>query len=107
VVARLHDRLRRAAALELAHGEAEALARRFAFLEQASLILGSAREFETMFRDLGRLIVPTLADWCAIHLASEDETLRFVAGAHRDPSRRSRTPAGPNRAEWLRDIGGR
>jgi PAS domain S-box-containing protein len=87
VVARLHDRLRHAEAVELSRAEAEALARRFAFLEQASLILSSARDFETIFRDLARLIVPTLADWCTIHLASEDDVVRFVAGAHRDPSR--------------------
>lgn len=87
LVARLRERLRHAEAVELSRAEAEALARRFAFLEQASLILGSAREFETIFRDLARLIVPTLADWCTIHLANEDDALRFVAGAHRDPAR--------------------
>ncbi|MEO6056538.1 MAG: PAS domain S-box protein, partial [Gemmatimonadales bacterium] len=87
VVARLHDRAGRADAAALSRREAEALARRFAVLEQASLILGSPRDFETMFRDLARLLVPTLADWCTIHLASDDGTLRFVAGAHRDPAR--------------------
>ena len=44
-------------------------------------------DFDATFRDLARLVVPTLADWCSIHLASEDGTLRFVAGAHRDPAR--------------------
>jgi PAS domain S-box-containing protein len=87
VVGRLRERLRKAEALELSAAEAEALARRFAFLEQAALVLSSARDFEAVFRDLARLIVPTLADWCTIHLAGEDGTLRFVAGAHRDPSR--------------------
>ena len=87
VVARLRERVRQAQALELSGAEAEALARRFAFLEQAALILSSARTFEATFRDLARLIVPTLADWCTIHLAGPDGTLRYVAGAHRDPSR--------------------
>jgi len=87
VVARLHERLRHAEALELSRAEAEALSRRFAFLEQGSLILSSARDFETVFRDLSRLLIPTLADWCTIHLANEEGTLRFAAGAHRDPSR--------------------
>jgi two-component system cell cycle sensor histidine kinase/response regulator CckA len=31
--------------------------------------------------------VPTLADWCTIHLATQDGALRFVAAAHRDPTR--------------------
>ena len=87
LVARLRERLRQVQALELSAAEAEALARRFAFLEQAALILSSARDFEATFRDLARLIVPTLADWCTIHLAGEDGSLRYIAGAHRDPSR--------------------
>jgi hypothetical protein len=69
--------------------DAQALTRRFSILEQASLILGSARRFDEVFRDLARLLVPTLADWGAIHLAGEDGVLRFVAGAHRDASRTS------------------
>jgi PAS domain S-box-containing protein len=87
VVARMHERVRRAELLELTRAEAEALARRFGLLEQASLILTSERDFETTFRDFGRLVVPTLGDWCTIHLATEAGPLRFVAGAHRDASK--------------------
>jgi two-component system cell cycle sensor histidine kinase/response regulator CckA len=87
LVARLHARIRRAEALELTRADAEALARRFGVLEQASLILTSPRDFETTFRDFARLIVPTLADWCTVHLASDDGPLGFVAGAHRDASK--------------------
>ena len=88
VVAKLHDRLRHAETIEVSRAEAEALSRRFAFLEQASLILSSARDFDTTFRDLARLLVPTLADWAMIHLTGEDgESWRLVAVAHRDPSR--------------------
>jgi hypothetical protein len=87
IVARLYDRVRVAGALELTRADAEALARRFGVLEQASLILTSPRDFETTFRDFARLVVPTLADWCAVHLATDDGALRFVAGAHREPSK--------------------
>jgi PAS domain S-box-containing protein len=87
LVARLHDRVRLAESLEVGRVEAEAIARRFSILEQASLILTSPRDFETTFRDFARLVVPTLADWCTIHLANDDGTLRFVAGAHRDASK--------------------
>jgi two-component system, cell cycle sensor histidine kinase and response regulator CckA len=38
-------------------------------------------------RNLARLIVPTLADWCAVHVATEQGVLRFIAGAHRDPAK--------------------
>jgi two-component system, cell cycle sensor histidine kinase and response regulator CckA len=87
LVARLHDRLHRAERLERAHADAEALSRRFSILEQSSLILTSIRSFDEVFRDLARLVVPTLADWCTIHVANEAGALRFVAGAHRDASR--------------------
>jgi PAS domain S-box-containing protein len=88
-VARLHDRLRHADAIEVSRAEAESLSRRFAFLQQASLILGSGRDFEVTFRDLARLLVPTLADWVTIHLAGDgdDAPWRLAGVAHRDPSR--------------------
>jgi PAS domain S-box-containing protein len=87
LASRLHERLRQAGSLEFSRADAEALSRRFSFIEQGSLILSSARPFDEVFRDLSRLLVPALADWCAIHVAAEDGALRFVAGAHRDPSR--------------------
>jgi two-component system cell cycle sensor histidine kinase/response regulator CckA len=87
VVARLQERLAHARAIEVSRAEAEELSRRFAFLEQASLILSSTRDVDAMFRDLARLLVPTLADWCTIHLAADDGTWYLAAVAHRDPSR--------------------
>jgi two-component system cell cycle sensor histidine kinase/response regulator CckA len=87
MASRLHDRIRQAESPELSRTDAEALSRRFSFIEQGSLILSSGRQFDEIFRDLSRLLVPALADWCAIHVAAEDGGLRFVAGAHRDPTR--------------------
>jgi PAS domain S-box-containing protein len=88
VVARLHDRLARANAIEVSRADAEALTRRFSFLQQASLILNAARDFDTVFRDLARLLVPTLGDWATIHVAGDDGgRWRLAAAAHRDPAR--------------------
>jgi two-component system cell cycle sensor histidine kinase/response regulator CckA len=87
LASRLHEWLRQAGSLEFSRADAEALSRRFSFIEQGSRILSSARPFDEVFRDLSRLLVPALADWCAVHVAAEDGALRFVAGAHRDPSR--------------------
>jgi PAS domain S-box-containing protein len=86
-VARLRDRARHGEVIEQTRSESGALARRFAILEQASLILGSTRDADAIFRDLSRLIVPTLADWCTIHLINEQGVLRLAAAADRDPSR--------------------
>jgi PAS domain S-box-containing protein len=87
ITARLRERVREAESLELTADEAEALNRRFSLLEQAARALTGVRDVQATLRDLARLLVPSLADWCTIHLASEDGTLRFVAGAHRDPAR--------------------
>ena len=38
-------------------------------------------------RGLARLTVPTMGDWCTVHLVGEGGDLRFVSGAHRDPAR--------------------
>jgi PAS domain S-box-containing protein len=53
----------------------------------ASATLASSVDYEVTMRDLARLSVPAVADWCAIHVASEHGALQFIAGAHRDPTR--------------------
>ncbi|HEX2250421.1 MAG TPA: response regulator [Gemmatimonadales bacterium] len=87
LVVRLRDAAERAKRIELSRAEAERLERRLAFLAEANTILAASIDYEVTLRNLARLIVPTLADWCAIHVASEQGTLQFVAGAHRDPTK--------------------
>jgi two-component system, cell cycle sensor histidine kinase and response regulator CckA len=87
VVARVHDAARRARAMQLSRSEVERVERRLAFFDEASATLASSLDYMVTLRDLSRLVVPTLADWCAIHIASEQGTLQFVAGAHRDPAK--------------------
>ncbi|HEX3273987.1 MAG TPA: DUF4118 domain-containing protein, partial [Gemmatimonadales bacterium] len=87
LVARLSQRLARAEGAAITAADAEALARRYSLLEQASLLLSSDRDFEAAFRDFARLLVPSLADWGTVHLAGSDGTLHYVAGAHREPAR--------------------
>jgi two-component system cell cycle sensor histidine kinase/response regulator CckA len=104
LVAGLSGRLARAEEAALTAADAEALARRYGLLEQASLLLTSDRDFDTAFRDLARLVVPTLADWATIHLTGADGTLRYVAGAHREASRdlvvRALAEYGPRQAPF-------
>jgi hypothetical protein len=87
LVSRLRSAAERGRHAELSRAEAEALDRRVSFLSQASSTLASSLDYEVAFRDLARIVVPTLGDWCAIHVIDDHGTPRFMAGAHRDPAR--------------------
>ena len=87
LVSRLHNAARRGRAAELSRSEAETLDRRLSLLTQASTTLASSLDYEVTLRELSRLLVPALGDWCAIHAIDERGTRRFIAGAHRDPAR--------------------
>jgi two-component system, cell cycle sensor histidine kinase and response regulator CckA len=87
LVARVHDAAQRARAIELSRAEAEGIERRLAFFAEANATLASSLDYTLTLRDLARLMVPTLADWCAIHVATEQGALQFVSGAHRDPAK--------------------
>lgn len=87
LVLRLREAAERARGVELARAEAERLDRRLTFFAEANLTLASSLDYELTLRNLARLMVPTLADWCAIHVTSEQGILQFIAGAHRDPAK--------------------
>lgn len=63
------------------------------FLTQATAILNSTLDFQTVLDSLGRLIVPELADWCTIDIAEnlevppEQTQLVEVAIAHLVPEK--------------------
>ncbi len=87
LVGRLRASAEKARAAALAWEEAEALDRRLSFFAQASATLASSLDYEVTLRELARLAVPSVGDWCAIHVATEQGGLKFVSGAHRDPTR--------------------
>ncbi len=87
VVARLKEKAERARAVQLSREEVERVERRLGFFAEANAMLASSLDYMVTLRDLSRIMVPTLADWCAIHVATEQGTLQFVSGAHRDPAR--------------------
>src|ERR1051326_1089352 len=74
-------------ALESARAEVEAAHSRLAFLAEASRVLGSSLDYETTLRNLARLTVPSLADFCVVDLAEDGEKLRRVAVADVDTDR--------------------
>ena len=78
--AEAYEALRRSSAL------AESHASRMSFLADASALLGSL-DHETTLRDLARLAVPRIADWCAVDVRKADNSLERIATAHIDPAK--------------------
>jgi len=58
------------------------------FLAEASALLVTSLDFQATLENLACLVVPQLADWCAIHVVGEDGSLRPVTLAHTDPLKR-------------------
>ncbi|MEO7910141.1 MAG: PAS domain S-box protein, partial [Roseiflexaceae bacterium] len=54
-------------------------------LAEASVLLVSSLNYEAMLTQLTRLVVPRLADWCAIHILENDD-IRRLAFTHSDPA---------------------
>ena len=62
---------------------AEASAR---LLAEAGKELASSLDYETTLQNVGRLVVPALADWCVVDVVEPDGALRRLAVTHSDPA---------------------
>jgi signal transduction histidine kinase len=60
---------------------------RLAFLAEASRILAASLDYQATLTHLARLVVPHLADWCAVDIVAEDGVPRRLAVAHIDPAK--------------------
>ena len=75
---------------QAARTHAEAAQQRLAFLADASNVLAGSLDYEETFRNLARLAVPRLADFCIIDVVDEGNALGQVAVAHRDPEQQEK-----------------
>jgi PAS domain S-box-containing protein len=57
------------------------------FLAESSRVLASSLDYATTLRAVARLAVPTLADWCAVDVLTEDGALQRLAVEHVDPAK--------------------
>jgi PAS domain S-box-containing protein len=90
---------RREMKMTLARQAAQALARsrifeaeqrlrkRMTFLAEASELLASSLDYNRTLRQLARLCVPGLADWCAIDMLRPNGEIERLAVAHQDPEK--------------------
>jgi serine phosphatase RsbU (regulator of sigma subunit)/anti-sigma regulatory factor (Ser/Thr protein kinase) len=60
--------------------------KRLAFLADASVVLSSSLDYRVVLEAVAGLVVPRLADWCAIQLLEGDQ-LNTVALTHVDPEK--------------------
>jgi len=81
------------------------------FLSEASAVLASSLDHQTILQTLARLAVPHLADWCSIEMPGEDGALEQVAVAHVDPAKvelarmlRQQYPPDPEAARGLPQV---
>jgi serine phosphatase RsbU (regulator of sigma subunit)/anti-sigma regulatory factor (Ser/Thr protein kinase)/PAS domain-containing protein len=55
------------------------------FLDEASAILAGSLDYEFTLGTIAQLMVPVLADWCAVDVVQEDGSLRQITSGHPDP----------------------
>ena len=72
-------------------------------LAETSQVLAKDLDYKTRLTNLAKLLVPRLADWCAIDIVDENQEIQRVAVAHTDPKMiewayeiNRRYPPGPN-----------
>ncbi|HKC73433.1 MAG TPA: GAF domain-containing protein, partial [Chloroflexota bacterium] len=59
---------------------------RVAFLADASALLASSLDYETILTTITSLVVPRLADWCCLAIVNEDGSIHRCSLAHVDPA---------------------
>jgi PAS domain S-box-containing protein len=81
------------------------------FLLEAGAILASSLTYETTLTSVARLVVPRLADWCAIHLVTDQGEVTQLTVAHIDPvkvalaqSLQERYPFEPNATQGIANV---
>ena len=57
------------------------------FLAEASRILAGSVSDDTLLTTLANYCIPRLADYCSIHVADDNGTIRRIETAHRDPEK--------------------
>src|SRR4051812_38481434 len=70
-----------------AEAEREQALRRARFLAEAGAILEQSLDYDSTLTAVSRLVVPWLADWCAIDICNPDGSTRRVSIAHIDPAK--------------------
>ena len=81
------------------------------FLIEASTLLGTSLDYTTTLEQVAQLAVPTIADWCTVHIVTESGAAQQLAIAHVDPAKvawaaelQHRYPPDPNAPTGLFNV---
>jgi GAF domain-containing protein len=77
--------------VEVARSDAEAAKKRLSFLGRASDVLATSLDTERTLTQLADLVVPELADWCAVDFLEPDGSIANLTFLHAAEGRRRRT----------------
>jgi PAS domain S-box-containing protein len=67
--------------------EQKRVQRQITFLSEAQRVLSSSLDYEVTLKNVARLVVPHIADWCAIDIVAANGELQRLALAHVDPAK--------------------
>ncbi len=67
--------------------ERERAEERHRFLAETGALLSSSLDYRVTLASVARLVVPTLADWCAVDVLTEDGSVERLAVEHEDPQK--------------------
>ena len=91
--------------------DAEIARERLTYLARASELMAETLDLEETLQQVAYLVVPRLADWCAIELLAEDGSIQNAATAHIDPDKvkfaeeiRTRWPVDPDDPTGLPNV---
>jgi GAF domain-containing protein len=81
------------------------------FLAESGATLASSLDYRTTLANVARLVVPTLADWCAVDVLEEDGSVERLAVEHLDPEKvalayelQERYPPDPETTRGVRKV---
>jgi PAS domain S-box-containing protein len=72
---------------KLIEAERERARMRATFFAEAGALLESSLDYQTTLRNVARLAIPDIADWCAVDITDAEGMLVQVALAHSDPEK--------------------
>ncbi len=67
--------------------KAEEAQARLGFLAEASRVLNLSLDYKTTLQSVAEFAVPTMADWCTVHILDEKGYPQEIALAHKDPEK--------------------